>query len=439
MLLERVAGLPVLSDCDFRAPTPADPAPIDLARALPATVAHPRGSSRLADLARGRAGAVIVTSDATRAVPNRQLLPLVVAELNAAGMSDDDIEVVIGTGAHRGATKGELRDMLGPEWVERLRVTNHDARGDVVSVGATSRGNEVLVNRRVMDAGVRIALGLVEPHEFAGFTGGPKAILPAVSGYDTILRNHSLAMMRHPLARPGVLEGNPIHEEMAEAVRLARLEFAVNVVLDSALRPVAVAAGDPLVVQAEMAAFVRAQASVALAVTPHDEEGGDAPDIVVTGPGRPLDINLYQSIKPLVAIEPLVDDQTQVVLVSRCWDGIGSAEMFEPFAGRASAADVLAGLDHAYTIEKDHAFFIARFLQRCPNVIACCPGVADDHLRRLGFEPAATVEEAVGRGRARRPPAPPLVYLLPRPQRALFTATAAPAAGRDTQTERSQM
>ena len=161
----------------------------------------------------------IITSDATRAVPNRELLPAVVAELHAAGIGDDAIEVVIGTGAHRGATPAELREMLGEEWIGRLRVANHDARGDTVAVGTTARGNEVLVDRRVAEAGVRIALGLVEAHEFAGFTGGPKAILPAVCGYDTIVRNHSIAMMSHPGARPGVLEQNPIHEEMCEAAR----------------------------------------------------------------------------------------------------------------------------------------------------------------------------------------------------------------------------
>ena len=188
--------------------------------------------------------------------------------------------------------------MLGAEWVGRLRVVNHDARGETVAVGTTSRGNEVLIDRRVAEAGVRIALGLVEAHEFAGFTGGPKAILPAVSGYDTIIRNHSIAMLSHPGARPGVLENNPIHEEMCEAARLARLDFVVNVVLDSGLRPLAVAAGDPVAAQAELVRFVRGYAEVSVS--------GDAPDIVVIGPGRPLDINLYQSIKPLVAIEPFV-------------------------------------------------------------------------------------------------------------------------------------
>ncbi len=425
MFLERIAWHPVLSGCEVRSLGPVEPPPIDLLAELPAALGRPFGAAPLSRLARGRARAVIITSDATRAVPNRQLLPSVVSELNAAGIGDEAIDVVIGTGAHRGATPDELRAMFGDEWLARLRVTNHDPRGDTVVVGTTSRGNEVRVNRLVAEAGVRVALGLVEAHEFAGFTGGPKAILPAVAGYDTIIRNHSLAMMSDPAARPGVLDGNPIHAEMREAAALARLDFVVNVVLDGALRPVAVAAGEPVAAQAALAGVVRGYAGVRV-------PGGPPPDLVVTGPGRPLDINLYQTIKPLVAIEPLVGPGTQVVVLSACGDGNGSAEMLEPFAGGATPDQVLARLERDYTIEKDHSFFIARFLRRCPNVIACCPGVSDAELAQLGFDPAATAEEAVGRARSRlRDRARPTAWILPRPQHALFLTDPVPTTDRE--------
>ena len=420
-VLARVALLPELADSDVRLYAPVEPHPIDLAAALAGALARPLGAPPLAELARGRRTAAIITSDATRAVPNRQLLPAVVAALNEAGIADDAIDVVVGPGAHRGATDDELVALFGREWLSRLRVRNHDCRGVCLSVGVTPAGNEVLLNPVVAAADLRIALGQVEAHEFAGFTGGPKAILPAVTGYDTIVRNHSVEMMRHPAARPGVIEGNPIHAEMAAAARLAGLEYVVNVVLDAGLRPLAVGAGEPLAVQAELAGFVRGYAGVALP--------DEAPDVIVTGPGRPLDLNLYQTIKPLVGVEPLVDRDTTVVLVADCPDGTGSEDMLLPFAGARTPADVLAGLAQGYTIEKDHAFFIARFLERCPTVIAVCPGVSDDDLRRVWFEPAQSVDEAIvmalGRARRRGRRARPLVYLLPRPQRALFT-TATP-------------
>ena len=421
--LSRMASSPLLHGCDVRRLSVTEPAPIDLVAVLAGALTQPIGSPRLVELARGKVSAAIITADATRAVPNRVLLPPVVAELNGAGIPDERIAVVIGTGAHRAMARQELVEHLGEEWVRRLRVSNHDSRArDLVRVGGTSRGNEVLVNRLIAEAGVRVALGQVEPHEFAGYTGGRKSILPAVSGYDTILRNHSLEMLADPGARPGELTGNPIHDEMLAAARLARLDFIVNVVVDRELRPLAASAGDFEAAHRHLVHFIERYATV---------EAPERPaDLVVTGPGRPLDSNLYQSIKPLVALERLVNEDSVVALLSACHDGAGSREMFEPFAGAAGPREALARVSRDYTIEKDHSFFLARFLARCPQVIAHCPGVRDEDLRTLMLEPAASVDDALERARrrvgARR--TRPLVLLFPRPQRALIPAGERPAA-----------
>jgi nickel-dependent lactate racemase len=413
--LAHAASSPLLAGCDIRQPAVAEPAPIALDLALAAALAQPIGSPRLRELARGKDSAVIVTADATRAVPSRALLPAVVAELNAAGIPDGRIALLIGTGAHRPLAREELLQLLGAEWVQRLRVANHDPRaGDLVRVGITPRGNEVLVNHLVAEAGVRVAFGQVEPHEFAGYTGGRKAILPSVAGYDTILRNHSLEMLAHPGARPGELAGNPIHTEMLAAARMARLDFIVNLVIDRQARPLAVAAGDCEAAHRHLVQFIERFAGLEMPEEPAD--------LIVTGPGHPLDCNLYQSIKPLVAVEPLVDPHSVVVLLSACPDGAGSEEMCEPFAGAAGPREALARVKAAYTIEKDHAFFLARFLSRCPQVIAHCPGVRDAVLRTLLLDPAPSPEEALARalrrlaGRRARP----LVLLFPRPQRSLI-------------------
>jgi len=414
-VLTYAASSPCLAGCEIRRPAVAEPAPINLAAALPDALARPLGSPPLAELARGKGSAVIITADATRAVPNRDLLPAVVAELNAAGIPDQRISVVIGTGAHRPLTQDELAQLFGEEWVHRLPVVNHDPRAeDLVRMGVTPRGNELLVNRLVAEAGVRVAFGQVEPHEFAGYTGGRKAILPSVAGYATIIRNHSIEMLGDPGARPGELAANPIHGEMLAAAGMARLDFIVNVVIDRDLRPLAVAAGGFEAAHGRLVQFIERYASV---------EVPDGPvDLIVTGPGRPLDFNLYQSIKPLVAVEPLVDERSVVVLLSACRDGTGSAEMLEPFAGSAGPQQALARVNRAYTIEKDHSFFLARFLARCPQVIACCPGVSDAELRALMLEPAASLDDALAQARqrlaARR--SRPLVVLFARPQRSLI-------------------
>jgi len=399
-----------------------DPPAIDVAAEARAGLAAPVGSSPLRVLAQGHAKAAVITSDATRAVPNRLLLPPLLEELTAAGLAAGDITVVVGGGAHRPATDDEIRRMLGEEVRRRVRVVTHDARrSECRALGTTPAGTPVRINRTAAEADLRIAVGVVEPHEFAGFTGGRKALLPGVAAYETILRNHGAATISDPQARPGVLAGNPVHEDMLAALRLAPLDFVVNVTLDRFLRPTAVAAGGAEAAHAALVAFVRRTAGV---------EAPGAADLVITGPGDPLDLNLYQAVKALVAVEPLVGPDTVVVLAADCRDGLGSEEMLAPFAGARGPEEVRARAITAYSIEKDHACLLARFLARCPHVIACCPGVADGDLRRLSFTPAASlesaVEEAVGRARRLSRRARPTALLLPRPQRALFTVIPSP-------------
>lgn len=447
--LDRLTASSALEDCEVVRLAVSDPPPIDLPAALTAALAKPVGTPPLRNLATGRHSAVIITSDATRATPSREMIGPVMEELACGGIGTDGVDVVIGVGAHRPAGRDEIERLLGAEWAARLRVTNHDARAaDLVDVGCTARGTRVLLNRRVAEADLCIAFGQVEPHEFAGFTGGRKAILPAVAGYETIVRNHGLDMLCNASARPGVLYGNPIHEEMLAAARLAGLHFIVNVALDRHLRPVAVAAGDPRAAHEQLVHFLRSQCTLPTPARP--------PSAIITGPGQPLDINLYQTVKALVGIEPLLDmdygtaPRPVVVLLSRCWDGGGSEEMFEPFLqvcehhhpvtmtgvspeARAVSEAALARLHRNYTIEKDESYYVARVTPKCRRVIACCPGVPDERLRVLGWEPAADCDSAVTQalrlirscgadepGNSAYEDEPPRVMLCPRPQRALF-------------------
>jgi nickel-dependent lactate racemase len=443
-----LAGTATAAGCDVRRLGVAEPPRVDFGAALTRALAGPVGSPRLRDLARGRRNAVIITSDATRPVPTHALLGPVMAELAAGGLDAAAVDVVIGGGAHRQPYPEEIEALIGGEWAGRLRVRCHDHRAaDLVDLGRTPAGTPLLVDGVVAAADLRVSFGQVEPHEFAGFTGGRKAILPAVTGEAGILANHALANLRHPKARPGVLEGNPIHEDMVDGARIARLEFIVNVALGADLQPLAVAAGDPFAAHAELTGFVRGFAQL---------EWPEGPvDVVVTGPGAPLDINLYQSVKPLVGLQPMIEAMAAearaaegpraaaaeasggpgvwrppvVVLVSRCWDGVGSQEMVEPFDGASGPEEVLDLLDERYTPEMNESFNIARFLTVCPHVVACCPGVTDGDLRRLFLTPATTPERALKTALALAAPTSvgrrPSVLLFPRAQRALFPESAA--------------
>jgi nickel-dependent lactate racemase len=193
-------------------------------------------------------------------------------------------------------------------------------------------------------------------------------------------------------------------------------------VLDRRLRPLAVAAGDPIVAHAELVRFMRAYASVS---PPGDvEHPHEPPDLILTGPGQPLDVNLYQSVKALVAVEPWVHAAGSVVLLAHCRGGDGSSEMIEPFLDGGTPAEIIDRLPAEYTIEKDHSYFIARFLSRCPHVTACCPGVAAEKLETLGFAAAATVDgalsEAISRGTRSPQRGRPLAVLFPSPQHFLL-------------------
>ena len=329
-------------------------------------------------------------------------------------VSVDAVDVVIGGGAHRAPTAAELEMLLGRELLAQVRVHHHDAReSGFAAVGTTGRGTAVLVNRLVAEADLVIALGLVEPHEFAGFTGGPKAILPGVCAYETILSNHSLEMLSHPAARCGELARNPVHQEMVEAADMARLAFVVNVALDGALRPVAVAAGSHREAHRSLIDFIVRHNSV-------DVEA--VPDVVIAAPGSPLDLSLYQSVKALAAIEPIVEATTAVILSSACREGVGPPEVLAAFEATSTPDEVLSRLAADYCVEMNAALVLARFLSRCSRLHIFSAGLSATEIRTLQAEPvstlAQTVESLVDEARTRRPR--PDVVVVPRAQRLLL-------------------
>jgi len=332
--------------------------------------------------------------------------------LAAAGVAAHEVTVVIATGAHRAATDAEIEQMLGARWSAALRVVSHDARAaDLVDCGRTSRGTPVLICPEVARADLRIALGVVEPHEFAGFSGGRKAILPGVAGYASILANHAPDRLTDPRTAAGSLSGNPVHEDMIEAVRMVGPVFILNVTLDERLRATAVAAGDCEAAHAQLVAAVRDSVGV---------EPDRVPDVIVTGPGSPLDHSLYQSVKALGAVGSLAAAHTRVLLLAACDEGVGSNDMVRLFAAAGSPAAALQALRGPdYEVQYCGALVLADFLTRHGTVHAWCPGVEDEALEAFGMRPAtspsaglAAALEGLGAGAH--------VLFVPRPQRLLF-------------------
>ena len=197
-------------------------------------IENPVGSPRLCDLARGKQNVVIIASDHTRPVPSKVIMPLMLDEIRK-GNPNADITILIATGCHRGTTKDELINKFGSEIVEKENIYIHDCddRDMLINIGTLPSGGACEINRLAYEADLLVAEGFIEPHFFAGFSGGRKSVLPGIAGRSTVLANHCSEFIAHPNARTGVLDGNPIHKDMLWAANNAGLSFIVNVVLNS--------------------------------------------------------------------------------------------------------------------------------------------------------------------------------------------------------------
>ena len=300
---------------------PEMPLLADPAAAVRAALAQPVGARSLAEEARGAKSACILVCDITRPVPNGLFLPPLVRTLMDAGIPAAGITILVATGLHRPNEGDELAELIGDPWVmQTVRVLNHFARNDAdhVDLGATSRGTPVKLDRRFVEADVRIATGLVEPHFMAGYSGGRKVIAPGVAHKDTITTFHSARFMANPRAANCVLEGNPLHEEQLEIMRKLGHALALNTVIDEHRNLSFVNFGE--VVESHLLAvdFIRRYAVVPVA--------RKFATVVTSAAGYPLDKTYYQTVKGMVAPIDILAPGGDLLIVSECADGMGSPE-----------------------------------------------------------------------------------------------------------------
>jgi nickel-dependent lactate racemase len=321
-------GLPVELDDDLDVRVirkPAMPVLPDARAAIRQALARPVGVPPLAELARGRTSACILICDITRPVPNGLFLPILIRELMQAGLSADRIRVLVATGLHRPNEGNELGELVGDPWVlETVEVENHFARDDAmhVDLGFTStRGTPVKIDRRFVDADLRIATGLVEPHFMAGYSGGRKVIAPGVAHCDTITTFHSARFMEHPCARNCVLEGNPLHEEQLEVVKMLGGALALNTVIDEERRLSFVNFGEIVESHLQAVGHMRAFAEVPIAEKFRT--------VVTSAAGYPLDKTYYQTVKGMVGPLEILDEAGDLIIASECSEGMGSAEFID--------------------------------------------------------------------------------------------------------------
>jgi nickel-dependent lactate racemase len=305
--------LPDEADVTIVEPTYAPGLP-DQAAALRKAVQEPIASPPLRELVEPSDEVGIAFSDITRPTPNNLMLPTLLEELTHVPL--EAITLFNGTGTHRPNTEGELRHMLGDEIVDRYRIVQNDAddQASHVLVGRTSGGNDVWLHRAFVACDVRILTGFIEPHFFAGFSGGGKAVMPGLALLETVMHNHSAKHLDHPETRWGIREGNPLWDDIHEAAGLIEPTFLLNVTLNRDHEITGVFAGDWEEAHARGCASVKRAAMVPV------EEPFDV--VITSNSGYPLDLNVYQSVKGMSAAAQVVKDGGSIIVAADCWDGI---------------------------------------------------------------------------------------------------------------------
>ncbi|MDR3674940.1 MAG: nickel-dependent lactate racemase [Acidobacteriota bacterium] len=295
----------------------------DPAAAIEQALDAPVGCPPLNEMARGKRSAAISVCDITRPAPNREVLPPVLARLEAAGIPREGITILIATGLHRPATEAEIREICGEETAARYKVLNHYARelSQHRSLGNTASGTPVFIDDRFVSADLHITLGFIEPHLMLGYSGGRKLIAPGLAAQETIKVLHSSRFMRDTRASEGSIEDNPLHRELLEIARMARHDFLVDVALGRGTprRPIAaVFAGDPVAAHRIGVEFV---SRVMLETLDHPVDA-----VITTAAGYPLDLTFYQALKGITAASHIVKPGGKILLLAACEEGAGGPE-----------------------------------------------------------------------------------------------------------------
>jgi len=352
-------------------------------------LAAPIGSAPLCQLSQGKENIVIIASDHTRPVPSKVIIPPMLREIRK-GNPNARITILIATGCHRDTTGQELVDKFGEQIVANETIVVHDCtdQENLVSIGTLPSGGELQINRLAAQADLLVSEGFIEPHFFAGFSGGRKSVLPGVAGRTSVLANHCSEFIAHPKARTGVLEGNPIHADMLWAAQAAKLAFIVNVVIDQNKQPIFAVAGDVAQAHAEGCKFLSDLCQVK----------AEPCDIVIsTNGGYPLDQNIYQAVKGMTAAEAAVKEGGVIIMLAKSNDGHGGEHFYdqlasEPDLGKTMQAFLNRGRNETEPDQWQTQIFI-RVLQKAQVIyISDAP---DEMVKALHMLPAHDLDAAI--------------------------------------------
>ena len=354
-----------------------------------AAMAAPIGSPPLCELAAGKRTCTVIISDHTRPVPSRHIVPFMLEELRR-GSPDIQITLLVATGFHRPTSAAELEEKLGRDIVARERIVIHDSRDAAsnVNIGVLPSGADCVIDRLAVETDLLIAEGFIEPHFFAGFSGGRKSILPGICSEVTVNENHSYKAIASPYSVAGVLEKNPIHEDMVAAARAVNVQFTFNVALDGEKKIIAAFCGDLVQSHEKGVEFIRGL-SQCPSIT------GDI--VVTSNGGYPLDQNLYQSPKAVATAEACAGEDGVIIMCCSCADGMGGTH-FEKLITMGTVDEIdsyLSKIPPKETIPEQWCPQIyARILKKHP-VILVTTYLPPEQVKQANMIPAATPDEAL--------------------------------------------
>jgi len=379
-----------------RFPEIADPA-----AAVREAIRRPIGSPPLRELVKPGQTAALIVNDPTRVARSYVFLPILLDELNAAGIPDANIHIVFSLGTHRAMTQAEMTEEVGPAVAARVKMYNTDCRDDSQFrfFGTTSRGTRIGFNKLVTDVDHIICTGSIVHHFFSGFGGGRKAMLPGVAAYETIRHNHS--MMFDPNAVIGRLDDNPVYLDQIEGVEMCRPSFLLNVVLDEEKRFLKVFAGDYITAHREACKFVDRVYGA--------EVRREADLVIASCGGYPKDINVYQMQKTMDNTWCAVREGGVVILLAECREGSGSAQYEKTMRECGTPERVEAALRARFEIGAHKAYAVTRLMKKAQFILVSA--MEPDFSRMLLFTPARTVEEALRMAYAKLGPAPTITLM----------------------------
>ena len=351
---------------------------------------NPIGTPKLSEMAKDKKKIVLIASDHTRPVPSKIIIPLMLAEIRN-GNPEADITILISTGCHRKTSTKELENKFGSEIMQKEKIIVHDCDlSEMVHMGKLPSGGNLILNKIAIDADLLVAEGFIEPHFFAGFSGGRKSVLPGIAGRETVIYNHNAEFIAHPCARTGIVEGNPIHNDMLYAARVANLSFICNVVINSNKDAIFAVAGDVESAHAVGRGFLSSNCQVTRVF---------ADIVITTNGGYPLDQNIYQAVKGMTAAEATVKKDGVIIMLARSNDGHGGEEFYKTFSEEKNLDRMLQTFmqtpKEKTRVDQWQSQIFARVLKHAKVVYVS--EAPDEMVQNLHMIQAKTLEEALAK------------------------------------------